>query len=293
MYPLIMGFSIYGVSLLFETLEEITFYYYYLTCLTSIVLVYFFGGIEYNNFVPSGRHAVGCIETITKMGQNRVLIYYPTKKDSSERYPDYKWAMDGDHILKGLVKFAADLVPQNPFYHITHLKLNVRVKAPILNLDQKDKHGGKFIPIIFSHGMGCTTTFFSAICKDMASHGHIVYAIEHKDQSALHYFNDKGDHKYLKNMDMRDVNAIVTRLGIRVKEVDQLISEMNFITKGALGNNVELDLENNLTIMGHGFGATTAITMASKDPRIKKVVSYDPWLFPVKEQIYENVLKVP
>ena len=41
----------------------------------------------------------------------------------------------------------------------------------------------------------------------------------------------------------------------------------------------------NLTIMGHGFGATTAITVASKDRRIKKVITFDPWLAPIKDEI--------
>jgi pimeloyl-ACP methyl ester carboxylesterase len=37
--------------------------------------------------------------------------------------------------------------------------------------------------------------------------------------------------------------------------------------------------------MGHGFGATTAISIASKDDRVKKVISLDPWLTPVKDEI--------
>jgi hypothetical protein len=37
--------------------------------------------------------------------------------------------------------------------------------------------------------------------------------------------------------------------------------------------------------MGHGFGATTAISVASKDERVKKIVTYDPWLTPIKEEI--------
>lgn len=40
-----------------------------------------------------------------------------------------------------------------------------------------------------------------------------------------------------------------------------------------------------LTIMGHGFGATTAIMAASKDNRIKYVVTYDPYLLPLKDEI--------
>lgn len=35
--------------------------------------------------------------------------------------------------------------------------------------------------------------------------------------------------------------------------------------------------------MGHGFGATTALNMASKDDRIKKIITYDPWLSSLSE----------
>ena len=123
MYPVISGFAFYSVALLFQYMLEITLYYYYLTCLISIALVYFFGSYDqYSNFEPSGKYAVGCVEAQTKICQNRLLIYYPTDKRTKERYRDYKWAMDGEDMLKGLVKFAADIVPSNPFYFLLSLK---------------------------------------------------------------------------------------------------------------------------------------------------------------------------
>lgn len=48
----------------------------------------------------------------------------------------------------------------------------------------------------------------------------------------------------------------------------------------------------NLTIMGHGFGATTAVVMASKDRRIKRVVTFDPWLAPINEEIKSKQIMV-
>lgn len=45
--------------------------------------------------------------------------------------------------------------------------------------------------------------------------------------------------------------------------------------------------------MGHGFGGTTAIFAASKDKRIKKVVTFDPWLHPLKEEIENQSISVP
>ena len=60
-----------------------------------------------------------------------------------------------------------------------------------------------------------------------------------------------------------------------------MIQELPFLTKNVLGMQTEIDLDNNLTLAGHGFGATSVIYYASKDPRVKKIISYDPWLLPI------------
>jgi hypothetical protein len=84
---MISGFALYSVALLFEYLEELTFYYYYLMTCISIMLAYFFGSTsQYDMFMLSGKYAAGCVETQTKVGANRVLIYYPTDKNTKEVY---------------------------------------------------------------------------------------------------------------------------------------------------------------------------------------------------------------
>jgi hypothetical protein len=55
--------------------------------------------------------------------------------------------------------------------------------------------------------------------------------MEHNDGTALHYYDDKKSHHYYKNFDMRDQNKIVTKLGIRVKEVYGLLEELDSLTK--------------------------------------------------------------
>ena len=47
LYPIMMGFSLYSLTLLFGIFEELAFYYYYLTTLVSIVIVFFFGSVDY------------------------------------------------------------------------------------------------------------------------------------------------------------------------------------------------------------------------------------------------------
>ena len=66
---------------------------------------------------------------------------------------------------------------------------------------------------------------------------------------------------------------------------------MNHITKVQFGDEVSIDMDN-LTMAGHGLGATTSVTIAAKDNRVKKVVTLDPWLTPIKEEIENKTIVV-
>ena len=66
--------------------------------------------------------------------------------------------------------------------------------------------------------------------------------------------------------------------------MSNLIDELVHISKNQLGEEVKIDMDQ-LTVVGHGLGATTAIVFASKDDRVKKVISLDPWLTPIKDEI--------
>ncbi len=55
---------------------------------------------------------------------------------------------------------------------------------------------------------------------------------------------------------------------------------------------LSLDMEK-LTICGHGFGGTTSVVVASKDKRIKRVITFDPWLSPLHDDIVNRVISVP
>lgn len=90
---------------------------------------------------------------------------------------------------------------------------------------------------------------------------------------------------------MRDLNAIITRLGVRQREISNLIDELMILSKNQLGEEVHLDMDQ-LTVAGHGLGATSSIIFASKDGRAKRVISFDPWLQPVQEEIASGVIQL-
>lgn len=175
LYPLLSGVAVYSLAFFFGIYEEITFYYYYLTVLCSLVVSLFFGSTSYyESFEMAGStYEVGCTTVQMKAGgQNRVTIYYPASKDDKNTYPDERWAQDGDHTIRGLMKFGADILPEGLFRHLRDVRQNVKVKAKAAKVE-------KAVPIILTHGIGNTMSFFSTICKALASQGHILFSLEH------------------------------------------------------------------------------------------------------------------
>lgn len=50
----------------------------------------------------------------------------------------------------------------------------------------------QLIPIIFSHGYNATRTTSSCFLRDLASHGFIVFSIDHVDGSCYHSVKADG-----------------------------------------------------------------------------------------------------
>lgn len=71
------------------------------------------------------------------------------------------------------------------FKHLIEVRQGVYLNAPIVESQN-------LTPIVFSHGMGQMSTFFSTIFKDLALQGFIIYSLEHKDFTALHFKNPAG-----------------------------------------------------------------------------------------------------
>ena len=53
------------------------------------------------------------------------------------------------------------------------------------------QEGVKLMPVIFSHGNWGNSALYTGHCQELASHGYIVFAIDHNDHSNL-YTEKKG-----------------------------------------------------------------------------------------------------
>ena len=52
------------------------------------------------------------------------------------------------------------------------------------------------IPIIMLHGLAGSRTSQSGSCRDLASHGYIVFSIDHNDESAYYSRKKDGTDRY-------------------------------------------------------------------------------------------------
>ena len=82
-----------------------------------------------------------------------------------------------------------------------------------------------FPVVVFSHGLGGCMEMYSQLCTNMASHGFVVFALEHQDGSGCFAETANGERIYYKRPDNtlysreKVLNFFGTMLEQRVKEV--------------------------------------------------------------------------
>jgi len=165
--------------------------------------------------------------------------------------------------------------------------------------------------VVFSHGMGCNRFVMSQLCYQLASHGVVVAAVEHRDGSGCgsHYvkMDENGKqvrypvpHLVVAN-DESEYDSRHQQIIHRVGEIQRVIDLLAKINAGEIVENLVtddlshemglssikscLDLQNNLFLIGHSFGGSSI--MLVEDPRVKNVLALDPWMFPVSRYNFE------
>ena len=81
--------------------------------------------------------------------------------------------------------------PNDPIPPIFLLKSGLNVDLPVaveasISADFKDK---QLVPLIFSHGLTACAKMHSVMCKEFASYGMLVIALDHLDESCGYTIN--------------------------------------------------------------------------------------------------------
>ncbi|XP_008050237.1 platelet-activating factor acetylhydrolase [Carlito syrichta] len=253
----------------------------------------------------NGSYSVGCTDLMfdhTNKG-TFLRLYYPSQDDD---YLDTVWIPNKEYFL-GLSKFLGTHWLMGKILSMLFGSMTTPAtwNSPL-------RTGEKYPLVVFSHGLGAFRTIYSAIGIDLASHGFIVAAVEHRDESAsaTYYFKDKsaaeiGNKSWLylrtikreeKEEEMHIRNEQVRQ---RAKECSQALDLILDIDRGRPVKNVldsEFDLEQlkdsidraKIAVIGHSFGGGTVVQALSEDQRFRCGIALDAWMFPLGDEVYSR-----
>ncbi|XP_074845105.1 platelet-activating factor acetylhydrolase [Carettochelys insculpta] len=267
--------------------------------------------------IPEGKgpYSVGCTDLMTdhmiESQGSFFRLYYPSQNGTSSE--DTKWIPRKEYYrgLSDFLNMYRMLGERVLQYYVGSVTCPAKWNAAF-------KPGEKYPLIIFSHGLGAFRTLYSAICIEMASQGFIVAAVEHRDKSssATYYYkkNLASEAREEATGDLeeewiyyRQLKRGEEEFPLRHQQVQQRREEciealdviLDINSGKRVVNVLPLDfdwtlLENSIdndriAVMGHSFGAATAIETLSKDTRFKCGIALDAWMLPLDDEVYPRV----
>ncbi|KAJ8923120.1 hypothetical protein NQ315_001673 [Exocentrus adspersus] len=271
--------------------------------------------------VAEGPFMPGCMDIMTGYTKEDVFLrlYYPTneKKDVKNNAKRFiPWLQD-DYYLEGISKVL--------MLYVYILRLVFwwidRICIPAL-YGAKIRTEERLKCIVMSHGLGGNRFLYSNICCELASRGFLVAALEHRDLSACYTYyyasaedarKDRRTHLNFHHIKFGE-NHYEERnrqLKIRSQECGKVLDFLLNVNRGTVPFNVindvpsKLDIQfelsdligkldvDNFILMGHSFGASSALFTASNRKEFRQCVLLDPWMFPIKNEDIEAKIDQP
>ena len=277
---------------------------------------------------PRGLHDVGSAEVQQLIGTESVLppkmlrlrVFYPARPVRSAsgkpRLFDHaggwsrrawlppdntrgRYATQHAHALPFPKKLSSILAPYLGWV-LRFAKLPRRVVRGAPPLSHTAGGDGGWPLVVFSHGLYGCAAGYSALCAELASHGSVVVAIEHKDGSAVYTETDDGDAMAYTVPD-ESQGGREAQQAVRTAEVRGVLERIGEVTAAVAGEEgmarnegvegvevvdapLRLDTSGGVTLMGHSFGGSTALRTAAEIEAsggpiaIRAVVASDPWI---------------
>nr|XP_023023112.1 platelet-activating factor acetylhydrolase-like [Leptinotarsa decemlineata] len=230
-----------------------------------------------------------------------------------------KWIpwIEDDNYLVGIAKVikVPIIILRLVFWWCTNLHVPV-------SYGEKPRTEDKLKCIVMSHGLGGNRFLYSKVCCDLASRGFLVACLEHRDNSASYtYYYDSDEKAKLDNRTVIEFQHIPfgqkhyqsrnSQIRVRASECSKIMDVLKNLNEGSIPHNVlksvhgkktvDFDLKEligkidteNFTLMGHSFGAATALYTSSLRDDVRQCILLDPWMFPIKDEKLEDRIKFP
>lgn len=268
---------------------------------------------KFPNHVPyaKGPYIPSCCDVMFDYSKTGLFLrfYYPTDYSGDIKSYAQQWTRWVPHDSY-LVGFGKVLMLWLFIVRLVIWFMSGKLYVPAL-YGAKVKSNTELKCIILSHGLGGHRFLYTSTCINLASHGYVVLALEHRDESPCrtYYYKSKND---VENDIKTFIEHAPVQLGndhyiVRNNQVHQRAEECkkvfnvildinkgdvpyNILKDSPNEQNTEFDLKqlvnridiNNITMMGHSFGGATSLVTMAQEKRIKQGILLDPWMFPIK-----------
>mmetsp|Transcript_24859 Transcript_24859/g.35066 ORF Transcript_24859/g.35066 Transcript_24859/m.35066 type:complete len:417 (-) Transcript_24859:180-1430(-) len=256
-----------------------------------------------------GPHPVGAIRTRIP-GSVACQIHYPAAVDydtTKEFHPFFRpEAVDG----------VGDYARTNPalLQFLCRRKHPCLFNAePLLPGNDNGKGGkGRFPLVIFSHGLGGCMEMYTLLCREIASQGFCVVALEHEDGSGCHAETADGRPILYKRPDDTPYSREkVTnfRRPFLQQRVEETTSAMQYLLSPASQSNDDeeamggrlhrilsaTDTSRGCHLLGHSFGGASMVMTHKKNQNDKipilSLSVLDPWAFSLEDEVLRHGVK--
>ena len=236
---------------------------------------------------PTGPFAVGSYDWLW-VDERRSEIY--TKDPSDKRkLPITVWypaeAIAGAQPAS-YVRRLAEFGPNSPLSALSAVKTHATLGAPVAKAQRK------YPVLVYSHGAGWPRFSATFLTEELASHGYVVFAIDHPGLDQTVSFSDgtsfHADTLRPSPPDPKQaplVSAQQTLEFLNAVDFPVWIADSRFVldqiealdqAPGPFRGRLDLD---RIGILGWSFGGATALEMLRTDPRVKAAVNHDGRLF--------------
>ncbi|KKO53218.1 alpha/beta hydrolase family protein [Paenibacillus sp. DMB20] len=235
-------------------------------------------GTETFHFIDTHRE-----ETFTEQkGDKRELmvqVWYPAAESGGSSEKSTVFPQDKKLFHTYMQAYSGYLgLPAAALDYWKYSRANAYAHADLLPADDP------YPVVLLSHGMGVGRILHTSQAENLASHGYIVFAIDHTYSTVTTAFPDGRVTGFLtvqsQDRFFEDSRAI---LQVWNKDAAFVVYQLEKLNSGAIVSKFKgkLDMDN-IGMMGHSFGGAAAFKAVYSNPRIKAGVNMDGSVFETK-----------
>lgn len=237
-------------------------------------------GTETFHFIDADRE-----ETFTEQkGDKRELVvqvWYPAAESGRSAEKNSVFPKDSGLFHAYMQAYSGYLgLPAPALDYWKYSKANTPIHADLHPADNP------YPVVLLSHGMGVGRILHTSQAEHLASHGYIVFAVDHTYSTVMTAFPDGHMTGFLTEQSQErlfeDSRAI---LDVWNKDTTFMVDQLEKLHSGAIASKFEgmLDMDN-IGMLGHSFGGAAAFEAVYSNPRIKAGVNMDGTLFITKNR---------